>query len=100
MTEMQMFKKGPEQMVEEIAKLSAEKDQPLRLRIQPTLLNPVDSTYRALPQVSWIMEIRDVAGVHALKDALGVFFECAVLQGPGEMLAYMKEVRAQLEKAK
>lgn len=103
-TEMQMVeRREPEaELAEKLGMLSQAAEArklPLRVRVQPAVLNHETKLYVSLPGVSWMFDVPGKEQVLAVKDSMDLFFRCmAKIGGPDAMREYMQGVLVEIEK--
>lgn len=62
-------------------------DEPIRIRLQPSLFRRQFGQHRFWPGVSWTVDCQDVAEAVSLREALRAFFEAVVRLGPARVMA-------------
>ena len=83
-----------------LATMAAARGLPLRMRLQPTVLNHETKLYVALPEVSWLFDVAGQDEVLAVKEGLELFFAAMEqIGGPAEMREYMAQVKSAIEAA-
>lgn len=84
--------KDPEVLIDELMALAeARQAEALRVRVQPSVLHPVHTQYVALPQTSFLLDVKSAQGVKDLRTVLALTFELtATLGGPTAMVEYLR----------
>ena len=90
---VEMIQKGTaEALLAELEEKAKARDQRLRVRMQPTVLDVATSTYRAVPQVSWMFEVETGQGVMEFKQAIDEMIALGgILGGTEQLIAYLKD---------
>jgi hypothetical protein len=74
--------------------------KPLRLRVQPMILRTTGTRhqYKAWRDVSWTLEVADMAEANAFAEALRVFFVTLNAAGPDAVAASLRELAPRKER--
>jgi hypothetical protein len=93
---VEMITKGTaEALLTELEGKAKARDQRLRIRMQPTVLDVSTSTYRAVPGVSWMFEVETAAGVMEFKQAIDEMIQLGgLLGGTEQLIAYLRDCQA------
>jgi len=68
--------------------------QPIRMRVQPTLLRGTDSRHQYLPwrDMRWVLTCDTPEETFAVRDAMAVFFERLSEAGPARVIAQLQSM--------
>jgi hypothetical protein len=98
MTEMRMVERtserDPDAVIDRLAAVALARQEPVRVRMQPTVMDHETKSYVALPQVRWILDLPNGDEVKALKAGLDLYFELMEkLGGAQAMFDYLGECK-------
>jgi hypothetical protein len=80
------------QMLAELHQKAQARNQALRVRMQPTVLDVSNSTYRAVPGVSWMFEVSEPSGVIEFKQAIDEMIQLGgILGGTTQLIQYLQD---------
>lgn len=79
--------------LEELAEKSTARQRPIRVRLQPSILDAETISYRGWPGVSLTVDLADLAAVEKFREALEAFYLVCGEIGPTAMLDHLRQVQ-------
>jgi hypothetical protein len=71
----------PDRSLDYVARQAAKRNQPIRVRVTLSLLDPKSGQYKGWRGMNWKVPVRDTEEARRLQDLLELFFDCIDLGG-------------------